>query len=126
MIKPIKYYITNYYKQYRDAVDDILMNLDYKKIHKVMKYLDWGWRDEGIPEIYDIKNAIAEELLKVEDRVREDQTEYRSSCGGIEIECRSYDFEELRKIQGQDVQDDFDGCVYLNCMFILDEWDNAI
>ena len=55
--------LTENEKKLRKAmVKDIMDDFDFVKIHKVMKALNWEWRDEGVPNLYSIMKT-AEELL---------------------------------------------------------------
>lgn len=57
------------------AIDEILQEFDFEKVHKVMKFLKWQWAfTNGIPNIEDMKK-LAKDLLT---RVCEEKT----SCTG--------------------------------------------
>ena len=49
--------------KYQDAIDNIMDNFDFEKVHKTMKALKWVWAGEGIPHITSIRKK-ARGLLK--------------------------------------------------------------
>ena len=55
--------LTDREKKLRKAmINDIMNDFDFVKAHKVMKTLNWEWRDEGVPNLYSIMKT-AEGLL---------------------------------------------------------------
>jgi len=48
----------------KEAIDSILDNFDFERVHKAMTALDWEWAStDGVPEIPDLRQK-ARELLK--------------------------------------------------------------
>jgi len=47
-----------------DAIEEIMDNFDFEKVHKVMTYLNWEWHHEGVPEISKLKRTAREDLKR--------------------------------------------------------------
>lgn len=106
------------YEQYRDKVDDIILNFDFEKVHKIMKTLNWtwaSWKDEyetnhisEVPSVYALKQQ-AYHLLR--DAVEKGL----GGTGGFSIQCYVYDE------AGQDEDpDDFGHSVHLSISFVVE------
>lgn len=90
--------------KYQDAIDDIIDNFDFEKVHKTMKALKWEWTAEGgVPEIPSIKKQ-ARKLLKAAF-----ENKSYNATGGFEV---SYSSDE----NGE----------YVRLMFVVAEWDVEI
>lgn len=48
---------------YQEMENEIMDNFDFGRVHKVMTSLQWEWRDEGVPEVYQLR-ATARNMLK--------------------------------------------------------------
>jgi len=94
------------------AINRVVDMMDWGKVHKVMTYLDWIWAsaDNGVPEIYQLKEHALHEAEKYVNLSIEQKEGYLTSCGGIQI--RTHYFEE--------------GDVALTIQFVLEEWDNYL
>lgn len=56
---------TERYKLVRDRIDEILVNFDFEKVHRIMELLDWTWsswideegdvHEEEIPSVYALR-----------------------------------------------------------------------
>jgi len=80
--------------------EEILSNMNWKKIHKVMTFLNWKWficpKTYRIPTIYELIKK-AEELI---DQATEEAYKYKKNAffatGGFEAECIWNDSLSLR------------------------------
>lgn len=117
------------YKQFRDSVDDCLHNMNFEKIHKVMKCLNWKWcswedeygneRCDSIPSTYGLRDDVLKNIREMEKWVNEnpDRTEYYMSIGGFEYSMRVFEEGEV---------DDFENRVLFDVKFIVESFDNSI
>jgi len=115
--KSINYYLSSESdtEQMLEAIHSIMMYIDFEKIHNVMEFLDWGWRNEGVPTVESIKNELFDLLIRVvEEGAKEDKSSYSISCGGFLVEYHVYEPED-------DEPDDFEHCVDISASFVLEE-----
>lgn len=101
--------------QVREAINSILDNFDFEKVHRVMSYLNWTWRNDGVPSVDYLKNEVRK--LIVEALTSEDiEYSYHIATGGfdIRIEVDNLDF---------GVPDDFEHKVNIHVAFELEYWD---
>lgn len=61
----------------QEMIDDIMDNFDFEKVHRVMVFMGWDWKENGVPSLPDIKRE-ARRLLR---RLHGDVT--LVSCGGF-------------------------------------------
>jgi len=120
------------YKQFRDNIENILMWIDWEKIHKIMKVLRWtwaGWTDfEGnehynsIPDKYGLKKEVLHRIHEMEEWIGEhpDATEYHSGTAGFEYEMTVCDPEN------ENDPDDYDNRVRFIVRFVVEEFDNGM
>lgn len=47
----------------REAIEKIMNNFDFERVHNVMLHLNWEWYYEGVPSIKELKR-IAKHLLE--------------------------------------------------------------
>jgi len=93
---------------------DILDELDFDKIHSVMKFLDWRWStsEDGleVPTISEMRKTCRKYLiLTAEHCLTEKSKEYYTATGGFRFEGRLYD----------------DGFLFLRVAFEVTDHDNA-
>lgn len=53
-------------KNAKEAIDNIIENFDFARVHEVMKFLDWTWPTDEVPseeELYDTVKVYCEELV---------------------------------------------------------------
>ena len=50
-------------EQQQEAIDEIMDWFDFERVHDVMSYLNWEWRDNGVSSIQEMKQT-ARKLLK--------------------------------------------------------------
>jgi Spy/CpxP family protein refolding chaperone len=55
--------ILNMTEKQQSAIDEIMDDFNFNKVHKAMKELNWQWRDIGVPDEYDLR-VEARRLLK--------------------------------------------------------------
>lgn len=105
------------YKQFRDKVDEILLEFDFEKVHTVMKSLNWEWaywvgRDceehlQGVPDEYALRRAAQKMLVDAVEKGF-------GSTGGFEVLCYVYD-------ENPDNEpDDFEHQVCLALKFVVE------
>jgi hypothetical protein len=41
----------------REQYRYIIANFDFEKVHKVMEFLNWEWREQGVPNIPQLKET---------------------------------------------------------------------
>lgn len=46
-----------------NQIDEIMDTFDFRKVHEVMKMLEWEWMGNGVPEEYDLRVG-ARKLMK--------------------------------------------------------------
>lgn len=74
-------------KTKEEHITEIMDWFDFGKVAKVMKYLDWGWKFDGVPEEPLIRETARECLSYVYDK----GVEY-FACGGFVVEYnKKYD-----------------------------------
>ncbi len=56
-------------KTFDELWEDLEENFDWEKVHKVMVFLDWGWRFEGVPSAKELKEASKELLQECYNKV---------------------------------------------------------
>lgn len=67
----------------KKAIEHILDNFDFERVHKVMTVLNWTWYfTEGVPEISDLRKE-ARRLLKDVAKRKEDRV--CTGTGGFEV-----------------------------------------
>lgn len=119
------------YKQFRDCCDNAFFEIDFDKIHRAMKVLNWTWctwvdfdyneHTGTVPSVFGIKQKLREYLITFEKWVMKnpERKAYFTSCGGWEIEAKVEDY-------NPDLPDDWDNRVYFNIRFVLESFDNCI
>lgn len=67
----------------KKAIEHILDNFDFERVHKAMTALDWEWAStDGVPEIPDLRKK-ARRLLKDVAKRKEDK--FFTGTGGFEV-----------------------------------------
>lgn len=70
---------------YETQIEDICNNMNWFKIHVVMKALNWGWIGRGIPTEAQIEDAAVELL----EKLIETEDDGNISTGGLEARKES-------------------------------------
>jgi len=66
------------------AIEDIVENFDYEKVHKVMKFLNWTWLDN--PESPSVGKMVLETSKELKDSYNkcvENKSNYFCKSGGF-------------------------------------------
>jgi hypothetical protein len=93
------------------AINQVVDMLDWYKVHKVMKSLDWVWGFEGsVPEVYELKETALKYAEEAISQAFKSQSGYCCESGGIRVNAKYY----------------LEGDVHLEVMFILESWDNSL
>lgn len=62
-------------------IDEVMDFLEFEKIYKVMKFLNWEWASENrVPEIYELRRFVRELINELID---ENLVEIQ--CGGFRV-----------------------------------------
>lgn len=92
-------------KWQKKAIKEIMVNFDFKKVHKTMTFLDWRWGIEAkVPSLAEIKSHAKEKLKRV-CRESKDRGYFFIDSGGFLVEAISHESKILR------------------LSFVLSEWD---
>lgn len=92
------------------AIKNIISNLEFNKIEKVMKLLSWTWHDaEEPPTIGELVLYAQKRLSETYDKCKETKKDYYTSCGGFATKALWN--EELQNVD------------YLECEFVLTSWE---
>ena len=102
--------MTNH-ERHQKMMFDIMNHFDYKRVHSVMKHLDWEWYGKGIPTVDDIRFAARDRLESVIkncllDAVPEDV--YFVSSGGLRATA---------------IKNDYGQITFLELEFVLTSWE---
>lgn len=94
-------------------IDTLIDNLDFKRIRKAMKALEWCYYDsDEYPTVERLKDVARRLLMEAYSTVREgEQKKCTLGSGGFQAKA------ERHKKSGK---------IYLSIMFVLDEENNAI
>ena len=85
----------------RLAIDDIMDNFDFHKVHRVMEFMNWQWRGEGVPSVSEMRKEARRLLLSSM------KDSGQASTGGFLAT-----YEEYEKVGG-----------VLELKFVIEEWD---
>lgn len=87
----------SYKTKWNKAVDEIMGEFDFEKMHNVMVMLKWSWFYDGVPSVSDIKNAalnLFNDLYEViKDWTTEEKLEARIAyvkTGGLSAEVHFF------------------------------------
>lgn len=104
-------------EEVHNTLISIRSNLDYDRIYKVMKFLDWHWVGREFPvSIIEIKNhcddIILRALEKLDQKINITTTEAEQflATGGFEVSCYYYSKAEKSKQ------------LYIDVKFCIAEW----
>lgn len=123
MERTIGHYLNDYQDQVQEAIDEIMDNFDFERVHKVMDFLNWKWfsadANSEVPDPSELRKSARKQIKEcLQGSV--DYSDYFSiSCGGFEVVVRLMD---------RDVQepDDFIHNVCITLRFVLDSWDTIL
>jgi len=108
-MKYIKYIMIG--EETQDAIDNIMDNFDFEKVHRVMEYLDWKWAGidgYGVPNIYELRKR-ARMLIKEAVKDLERDKECNISTGGFCVSA------------WRAPEDDK---VFIKLSFVITDWDS--
>lgn len=101
-----------------DTLDEFIDNIDFERIHRVMVFLDWKWRDDlESPSIEVLKQTVrgymkqvaACALEKIESKPGKKKASYEMSTGGFWYRAWVY--------RG-------DPKIYFDVKFAIADWNN--
>lgn len=93
----------------QEQIEEIIDWFDFHKVHKVMEFLDWQWKDQGVPGIGDLRKKAREYIKVAVIKCNEPEGEYSVRCGGFHVKVNKYEGDEK---------------VYIKLAFELEDWDN--
>ena len=100
-------------KHYEDLMD-VLDDIDFQKIHKVMHYLDWWWATEDescVPDIGDLRKQARKLLTEACTKALNNECgQYTVGTGGFRAEAKLYE----------------DGFLWMRLSFDLTDADNSV
>lgn len=68
-------------------ITEILEEFDFEKVHQVMTFLKWEWRDLGVPSVDTIKSEVKSQIERcIKDAIANKTTMY-TSTGGFSVYC---------------------------------------
>lgn len=117
------------YNQFRDDIEECLLFLEYDKIHKAMKCLDWRWvywEDKDgeeyqweVPSVYAIKYFVKNLIEDMKKWIysHPKAEEYFAGTGGFEV--------HMYMVHDNESPDDYDNQVRLVIRFVLEQYDNG-
>lgn len=87
------------YRQFRDSIDEILINFNFDRVYRAMKALDWIWvaSHGGVPNVQEIKRELLKHLKSIERLVPLDSVSWEMGIGGFEIRCYMDKVDEFEK-----------------------------
>lgn len=68
------------YKKINEVVDFF----NFEKVHNVMEFLNWQWQGEGVPEIYELKEAARNLIIETINKTLETLEDCSIATGGFE------------------------------------------
>ena len=102
--------LTDLQLRLQNCIEEIVKEVDWNKIHKIMVCVDWIWATcGGTPTVDELKQRAREQLEEVAIQALCNKENYTLSCGGIETSARFYE------------EDDESGWT-LEFKFVLDSW----
>lgn len=77
-------------KDFKEKVDAVMANFDWKRVHKVMTLLDWEWYDAGVPTIPQMKECVERLFEDAWDYLEEEKefptgNSWRIETGGFRV-----------------------------------------
>jgi hypothetical protein len=100
----------NYPTQNYKAIVEVVDNVDWDKVKRVMKFLDWQWHTVGVPKKKELKAQALRRAVEAVQFVIDGGKGYRTSSGGISVEAIPFD----------------DGSIRLDVSFVLSDWSNVM
>lgn len=99
-------------KKTKKAINKIIQEFDFKRVHKVMTLLDWDWAIGGIPSIPILKQSAQNRLVdavigRLKDTELSHHLPYTISSGGFEANAycnkkkTKINYLELKFVLGQ-------------------------
>ena len=69
----------------QEAIDNIIENFDWEKVHKVMDFLNWTWvtTDNEVPTIGKLVNSSHRLLLEAYEGALREKTDFSIGTGGF-------------------------------------------
>lgn len=97
-------------RTHKELVNEIIINMNWAKIHSVMKHLNWTWIssvDGGVPTVGLLVSTAQESLYRVIQMCENSESGISSiGCGGFEYRASKEE----------------DGCINLELYFVVAEW----
>jgi hypothetical protein len=72
-------------KTSEEVINEIMDYFNFEKVGKTMKALNWEWRDNGVPDIYEIKRFARQIMKECYEYSLKDKESKRLSSGGFYV-----------------------------------------
>lgn len=102
-------------RKLQSIIDDIMDNFDFRKVHRVMKYLNWTWASSnGVPEVFELKDC-ARRLLNecLCSMIMKGEDTWGIATGGFYVHATNY----------KDAEPEDDCHIGLKLSFEVESWD---
>lgn len=111
MAENLSIHVNNSELENYKAISDVVNNVDWYRVHNVMKFLQWGWGiEDEVPEIYQLRKEATDQAERVVRYSIKTKNNGYTECGGIRTRTHVFD----------------DGSILLDTAFVLSSWDNSI
>lgn len=126
--KTIRYYMDKVggRNQMIEAIHDVIECFDFEKVHRVMRFLNWGWAftNNKVPSVTQIKEQLLEMLFDVfEYGYNENAAQYQMDTAGFFVEYTIVSNEEAEKYEAYNFEDDdFKNRVIINVFFSIGDY----
>ena len=78
-------------KRERQVIDEIMDFFEFDKVHKAMVALNWEWRDNGVPDIYEIRKKARQIMYECCEYAVKEKSSRCLSTGGFRAFCEFED-----------------------------------
>ena len=93
------------HKKEYELIDEVIENFDFKKCHRVMKHLKWGWGfEEQVPTIDRLEESARKRIIGAIEGIKECKKHshlesYFSSSGGLRATVWKNRYGQITNIQ---------------------------
>lgn len=85
----------------QNAIDEIIENFDWGKVHKTMEFLDWKWAttDNEVPTIGQLVNSSHRLLLEAYEGALREKMDFSIATGGFRAKALVNEEKEIFELQ---------------------------
>jgi hypothetical protein len=80
----------------QEMIEEVLDEMDFERISRVMCAVDWQWRDEGVPRIGELRKEGRRLLRTAVYEASQTKSIAVVGRGGLEAECDGFGVLKLR------------------------------